>query len=273
MKDAHVYRPDSVIFDLEETVAENQKDAARFSLYHILKAVDYGEVERIARINGLDTPYWREDIRASVAGGADAIRIAKCESARDVREVEDATAAAEAEFGREAGATLLMAAIGSPRGLQNAQAICEASPRLLGVAISGGEYRKCMQTKYHPSGADMLVARGMLLIAARAAGIQCFDTAFTDLEDTEGFKAEVILIQEMGFDGKSIVSPSQIKVVHEIFSPSRHEFREAERIVQAVRDHTEEGIDVFSLDGKLLDIDFGPGTEKLPAKAKVSGLY
>jgi citrate lyase subunit beta/citryl-CoA lyase len=81
MKDAYVYGPDSVIFDLEDAVAENQKDAARFSLYNSLRSIDYGGVERTVRINGLDTPHWAEDVRASVAGGADGIRIPKCECA------------------------------------------------------------------------------------------------------------------------------------------------------------------------------------------------
>jgi len=273
MKDAYIYGPDSVIFDLEDAVAENQKDAARFSLYHALKTVDYGSVERVVRINGLDTPHWREDVRVCVAGGADAIRIAKCESAADVRDVETATAEAEAEFGRKVGSTLLMAAIESPRGVLNAQAICEASPRLFGVAISGGDFRKCMQTTYNPSGVEMLAARGQLLLAARAAGIQCFDTVFTDLDDMEGFKAEVVLIKEMGFDGKSIVNPRQIRIVHDIFAPGEQEIREAERIVRAVRENAEKGIGVFTLDGKMLDVAFVPGAERILAVAKASGLY
>ncbi|MCR5812173.1 MAG: citrate lyase subunit beta, partial [Lachnospiraceae bacterium] len=88
IKDAFIYGTDSIILDLEDAVAENQKDAARFSLYHALKSVDYGDTEVIVRINGLDTPHWEEDIRVVVAGGADGIRIAKCESADDVRKVE-----------------------------------------------------------------------------------------------------------------------------------------------------------------------------------------
>ena len=95
IKDAYIYGCDSIMLDLEDAVAENQKDAARFSLYHALTSVDYGDTEVIVRINGLDTPHWQEDVRVCVAGGADGIRIAKCESARDVRTVEAAVLAAE----------------------------------------------------------------------------------------------------------------------------------------------------------------------------------
>ena len=95
IKDAYIYGCDSIMLDLEDAVAENQKDAARFSLYHALKSVDYGDTEVIVRINGLDTPHWQEDVRVCVAGGADGIRIAKCESAQDVKTVEAAVTAAE----------------------------------------------------------------------------------------------------------------------------------------------------------------------------------
>ena len=139
IKDAYIYGCDSIMLDLEDAVAENQKDAARFSLYHALKTIDYGDTEVIVRINGLDTPHWQEDVRVCVAGGADGIRIAKCESAQDVWTVEMAVAAAEVEFGVEVGRTLLMAALESPKGILNAYEICSASERMFGVAISGGD--------------------------------------------------------------------------------------------------------------------------------------
>ena len=99
IRDPYIYHPDSIILDLEDAVAENQKDAARFSLYHALQEVDYRGVERVVRINGLDTPHWQEDVRVSVAGGADVIRIPKCVCAQDIQRVEEAVRAAEKEFG------------------------------------------------------------------------------------------------------------------------------------------------------------------------------
>ena len=145
IKDAYIYGCDSIMLDLEDAVAENQKDAARFSLYHALTTIDYGNTEVIVRINGLDTPHWQEDIRVCVAGGADGIRIAKCESAQDVHTVESAVEAAEREFGVEVGRTLLMAALESPLGIMNAYEIVTASDRMFGCAISGEtSVRACM---------------------------------------------------------------------------------------------------------------------------------
>lgn len=273
IKDAYIYGVDSIMLDLEDAVAENQKDAARFSLYHTLKTIDYGDTEVIVRINGLDTPHWQEDIRVCVAGGADGIRIAKCESANDVHVVEAAVAAAEEEFGVEKGRTLLMAALESPKGIINAYEICAASDRMFGVAISGGDFRKCMQTTPQRDGIDMVVARGQMLIAARAAGVQCFDTVFTNLDDMEGFEAEVRQNKAMGFDGKSLINPKQIRLVHQIFAPTEKEVIQAEKIVSAYREQSARGVGVFTVDGKMIDIAFVPGAERTLRLAKACGMY
>lgn len=273
IKDPLIYGADSLMLDLEDAVAENQKDAARFSLYHALKTVDYGDTEVIVRINGLDTPHWREDVRVCVAAGADGVRIAKCESAGDVIAVEKAVEAAEEEFHKEKGRTLLMAALESPKGILNAQEIAAASERMFGIAISGGDLRRTMQVSPVRGGVELNTARGLVVLAARAAGVQCFDTVFTDLNDEEGFRAEVLLDKQMGFDGKSLVNPRQIAAVHEIYAPSEKEITAAEKIVRAVRENAAKGVGVFTVDGKMIDIAFLPGAERTIALAKACGMY
>lgn len=273
IKDPLIYGADSLMLDLEDAVAENQKDAARFSLYHALKTVDYGDTEVIVRINGLDTPHWREDVRVCVAAGADGVRIAKCESAGDVIAVEKAIEAAEEEFRKEKGRTLLMAALESPKGILNAQEIAAASERMFGIAISGGDLRRTMQVSPVRGGVELNTARGLVVLAARAAGVQCFDTVFTDLNDEEGFRAEVLLDKQMGFDGKSLVNPRQIAAVHEIYAPSEKEITAAEKIVRAVRENSAKGVGVFTVDGKMIDIAFLPGAERTIALAKACGMY
>ena len=273
IKDPLIYGADSLMLDLEDAVAENQKDAARFSLYHALKTVGYGDTEVIVRINGLDTPHWREDVRVCVAAGADGVRIAKCESAGDVIAVEKAVEAAEEEFRKEKGRTLLMAALESPKGILNAQEIAAASERMFGIAISGGDLRRTMQVSPVRGGIELNTARGLVVLAARAAGVQCFDTVFTDLNDEEGFRAEVLLDKQMGFDGKSLVNPRQIAAVHEIYAPSEKEITAAEKIVRAVRENSAKGVGVFTVDGKMIDIAFLPGAERTIALAKACGMY
>ena len=242
IKDPYIYKPDSLLLDLEDAVAENQKDAARFSLFHALRSIDYRGCERVVRINGLDTPYWKEDIRCSVAGGCDAIRIPKTENEEDVHLAEKEIARAEREFGRPEGSVLIMAAVESARGVMNALDICEASERLFGIALSGGDYTKDLQTHITGTGIELMGARQNLIIAARAAGVQCFDTVYTDLNNEEGFRRDVETIHLMGFDGKSIINPRQIRIVHEIFTPDERDIIFAEKVVREIDAKKAQGI-------------------------------
>ena len=273
IKDPYIYRPDSIMLDLEDAVAENQKDAARYSLYHALQEIDYRGVERVVRINGLDTPHWKEDIRVCVAGGADTIRIAKTETAQDVHTVEEHVLAAEREFGRPEGSTLLMAALESCKGVLNALEVCKSSDRLIGIALSGGDYTKDLQTVITGTGVELQGARQQMIIAARAAGVQCWDTVFTNLDAMDVFEEEVKMIKMMGFDGKSLVNPRQIDVVHKIFTPTQKEIIFAEKVVKEIDEKKAKGIGVFTVDGKMIDIAFYDGAKRTIALAKASGVY
>jgi citrate lyase subunit beta/citryl-CoA lyase len=273
VKDPYIYKPDSIMLDLEDAVAENQKDVARFSLYHALKEIDYRGCERVVRINGLDTPYWKEDIRCAVAGGCDAIRIPKTETPEEVRAVEAEIAMAEKDFNIPAGRTLIMAAIESARGVMKALDVCESSERLFGIALSGGDYTKDLQTRITGTGVELMGARQNMIIAARAAKVQCFDTVFTNLDDMDGFRKEVETIHLMGFDGKSIVNPRQIPVVHDIFTPTQKDIIFAEKVVKEIEDKREKGIGVFTVDGKMIDIAFYDGAKRTIELAKASGVY
>ena len=273
IKDPYIYKPDSIMLDLEDAVAENQKDAARFSLYHALKEINYRGCERVVRINGLDTPYWKEDIRCAVAGGCDAVRIPKTERPEDIRAVENEIRTAEEDFGIPEGRTLIMAAIESARGVMKALDICESSERMFGIALSGGDYTKDLQTYITGTGIELMGARQNMIIAARAAKVQCFDTVFTDLDDMEGFRKDVETIHLMGFDGKSIVNPRQIPVVHDIFTPSRKDITFAEKVVKEIEEKKAQGIGVFTVDGKMIDIAFYDGAKRTIELAKASGVY
>ena len=273
IKDPYIYKPDSIMLDLEDAVAENQKDAARFSLYHALKEINYRGCERVVRINGLDTPYWEEDIHCSVAGGCDAIRIPKTESALDVQRVEAVVEECEKKYGIPEGHTLIMAAIESARGVMKALDICEASERLFGIALSGGDYTKDLQTHITGTGLELMGARQNMIIAARAAGVQCFDTVYTNLDDMEGFRHDVETIHLMGFDGKSIINPRQINIVHEIFTPTQKDIIFAEKVVKEIDEKKALGIGVFTVDGKMIDIAFYDGAKRTIELAKASGVY
>ena len=273
IKDPFIYKPDSIMFDLEDAVAENQKDAARFSLYHALQTIDYHGCERVVRINALDTPFWKEDIRCAVGGGCDSIRIPKTETAADVKLVEEEIAKAEKEFNRAEGEVLIVAALESALGVMQALEICRASERLFGIALSGGDYTRDLQTSLTGTGIELMGARQLIIIAARAAGVQCFDTVYTDLDDEHGFIKDVKRIRLMGFDGKSIINPRQIQTVHRIFTPSDADVIFAEKVVKEIDDKKTKGIGVFTVDGKMIDKAFYDGAKRTIALAKAAGIY
>lgn len=273
IKDPYIYKIDSLMLDLEDAVAVTAKDAARFSLYHALTSIDYRGSERVVRINGLDTDLWEEDIRCCVAGGVDVIRIAKTENADMVRAVEEKVVAAEEEFDREPGSTLVMAALESARGVMNAYEICKSSDRMIGIALSGGDYTKDLQTRITGTGVELMGARQQMIIAARAAGVQCFDTVWTNLDDMEGFRRDVETIHMMGFDGKSCINPRQIDIVHEVFTPTQKEIIFSEKVIREIDDKKAKGIGVFTVDGKMIDIAFYDGAKRVIMMAKAAGVY
>lgn len=273
IKDAYIYKPDSIIFDLEDAVAENQKDAARYSLFHALTTIDYRGCEKVVRINGLDTPYWREDVRCAVASGCDAIRVPKTESPQQIKLVEEEIVKAERDYQILAGKVLIMAAVESARGVMKALDVCEASERMFGVALSGGDYTRDLQTHITGTGVELMGARQQLIIAARAAKVQCFDTVFTDLDNMDGFRQEVETIRLMGFDGKSIVNPRQIGIVHDIFTPTKKDIIFSEKVVREIDEKKKQGIGVFTVDGKMIDIAFYDGAKRVLDMAKASGIY
>ena len=253
IRDVHIYGSDSIMLDLEDSVSLKEKDAARMLVYSSLKTFDYGSAEVIVRVNGLNTPFGREDFEAIVRAKPDAIRLPKTETPDDVKEAAELISQIEAQIGMEPGTVKMMAAIESARGVMNAYSIASASERLIGIALGAEDFVTDLKTSRSADGIELLTARSLILYAARAAGIDAIDTVFSDVNDEEGFAREVRLIKQLGFDGKSIINPRQIQIVHEIFTPSETEIKKAIRIIDAIREAEEKGSGVISLDGKMID--------------------
>lgn len=253
MADAHIYGPDALMFDLEDSVKLSEKDSARFLVYQALKTIDYGDIEKVVRVNPLNTPYGKADIEAMVFAGADIIRLPKSETAQDVIDVDEWITECEKKAGLEHGSIGMMAAIESGLGILNVLSIAQASPRLIGIAIGAEDFVTDLKTTRSPEGSELFTARSMLVFAARAAGIAVLDTVFADVNDDEGFRREVEIIKQLGFDGKSVINPRQIGPVVEIFTPTVKEIEHAERVVEAIKEAEEKGLGVISLNGKMID--------------------
>jgi citrate lyase subunit beta/citryl-CoA lyase len=253
VKDAYIYGCDSIMFDLEDSVSVTEKDAARSLLFHALTTIDYGDKEKVVRVNALDTPTGIADLEAMVRANVDVIRLPKTEGPEDVVFCDEQLTRIEQEIGKPVGSTGMMAAIESAAGVLVAPAIATASKRLIGIALGAEDYVTNLKTNRSPEGIELLFARSMILHAARVAGIAALDTVYSDVNNEEGFRAEVQLIKQLGFDGKSIINPRQIAPVVEIYTPTQKEIEKALAIMDAIEEAKKKGSGVISLNGKMVD--------------------
>jgi len=178
IRDAHIYGADSIMFDLEDSVAYTEKDAARLLVYNALRSLNFGSHETVVRINDLSSGLGIEDLEAVVRAGVQVVRLPKTDSAQDVIDCEREIARIERESGIPVGTTGMMAAIESANGVLNAAEIARASNRLIGIALGAEDYVTDLKTT-RSDGIELLFARCMILNAARAAGIAV--TAETNL--------------------------------------------------------------------------------------------
>ena len=253
IRDAHIYGSDCIMFDLEDSVSINEKDAARFLVYKALTSLKYGKKELVVRINDLGSGLGVTDLEAMVRAQPDVIRLPKTETAQDVTDCETEIARIEREIGLPEGKTKMMAAIESAKGVLNAYDIARSSSRLIGIALGAEDYVTDLRTTRSPEGIELLFARSMIVNAARAAGIAALDTVYSDVNNEEGFIAEATLIKKLGFDGKSIINPRQIEPLHRVFTPTEKDIIKAKAIMEAIAEAELRGSGVASLNGKIID--------------------
>ena len=271
LRDAPLYGADSIMFDLEDAVSLKEKDSARVLVHSALKTFDYGNIEIVVRINALDAG-GAEDIEAMVLAGVDVIRLPKTETAQDIIDVEAVITEVEQQNDIPVGTTKMMAAIESAEGVLNAPAIAKSSTRLIGIALGAEDYVTNMKTRRHPDGQELFFARSMILHAARAAGIAAIDTVYSDVDNTEGFEAEVRLIKQLGFDGKSVINPRQIPLVNTIYAPTEKEIQNAKEVIWGIREAEAKGSGVISVNGKMVDKPIVERAERVIALALAAKL-
>lgn len=268
---AFIYRPDSIMFDLEDAVALREKDTARMLVFHALSHPMYQDIETVVRINPLSTPFGLLDLEAAVRAGVDVIRLPKTDTPDDIYELEGHLERIEQACGREVGSTRVMAAIESAIGVINAVAIARSSPRLIGIALAAFDYVMDMQTE-RGDGTELFYARCAVLHAARAAGIDAFDVVWSDVNDEAGFLREVDLIRKMGFNGKSLINPRQIDLLHNAYAPTQEEVDHARRVIEAAEEGERNGLGVVSLNGKMVDAPIINHAQVVLERAAASGV-
>ncbi|MES9944532.1 MAG: aldolase/citrate lyase family protein [Candidatus Thiodiazotropha sp.] len=248
-----VFECDVCVIDLEDAVPLAEKDAARALAASFIRRYQSRNKEIYVRINGLDTPYYHDDLRAILPAMPDGVRLPKCESPMAAERLDDLLTEHEEILGCEIGTFKIIASIESPGGIMNAERIARASDRLVAMGFSAEDYTASLHIDRPKTGEHLLVPRQLLLMACRAAGLQAIDTVWSDTTDMAGLKDECEHIKVLGYDGKSLINPRQIDVVHEVFAPKEDEVDYALQVVDAIVQAREQGTGVVSLAGKMID--------------------
>ena len=239
---------DALILDLEDAVAPDAKEQARGQIAEAVTAGGYGRRELAIRVNGLDTPWGRDDVASAAACGPDAILLPKVETAAMVAELEALMA--------EAGApehTAIWCMMETPLGMLNAKEVAGASRRVACLVMGTSDLVKDLQAAHTPQRLPVLTSLSLCILAARAYGQAILDGVHLDLQDDEGFAASCVQGKELGFDGKTLIHPKTIAAANEVFAPSPAEVEQAHKIIAAHAEATAAGKGVVVLDGKLIE--------------------
>ena len=244
---------DAVILDLEDAVAPAEKDSARILVRNAIRYMGFGKCEVIVRINAIDTAYWQKDLDAIIPVRPSLIMPPKTACADDVLAVDAYITRLEEKLGLEHGAVGLIPLIETALGVENAFQIASASPRVKAIFLGGEDLTADLRCKRTKEGQEIFYARSRMVVAARAAGVEVYDTPFTDVNDDEGIYVDAQLAKSLGFTGKASISPRHVKAINEVFSPSMKDIDYAYEVMEAIRIGKEQGKGAVSLRGKMID--------------------
>ncbi|MFF7701314.1 HpcH/HpaI aldolase/citrate lyase family protein [Streptomyces lydicus] len=239
---------DALILDLEDAVAPDAKADARKRVAAAAASGEYGYREVTIRVNAPGTAWHADDLRAAAEAGPDAVVVPKVESADTVREVERALEAAGAP-----DRTAIWAMVETPRAMLDARAVAAASERLTVLVMGTNDLAKELHAEHVPGRAPLLTGLSLALLGARDAGKVILDGVYNDVRDPEGFEAECVQGRQFGFDGKTLIHPSQVEPCNRVFAPSADQIERSRRIIEAFDEATREGRGVVTVDGRLIE--------------------
>ncbi|MBL1091553.1 CoA ester lyase [Streptomyces sp. 9-7] len=239
---------DALILDLEDAVAPDAKTDARKRVAAAAASGEYGYREVTIRVNGPGTEWHADDLRAAAEAGPDAVVVPKVESAATVREVERALEAAGAP-----DRTAIWAMVETPRAMLDARAVAAASERLTVLVMGTNDLAKELHAEHVPGRAPLLTGLSLALLAARESGKVILDGVYNDVKDAAGFEAECVQGRQFGFDGKTLIHPSQLEPCNRVFAPSAEQIDRSRKIIDAFDEATREGRGVVTVDGRLIE--------------------
>lgn len=239
---------DCLILDLEDAVAPDAKQEARANVLAAVTAGGYGHRELAVRINGLNTPWWEDDLAAFAGTSLDAIVMPKVETADEVRTV----AGRMEQLGYPAG-TAIWAMTETPRGVLNVQAVAASHARLTVLVMGTSDLAKELRVPHTPDRIGFLASLSLCVLAARANGLDILDGVHLSLDDEAGLRAVCYQGRELGFDGKTLIHPKQLEAANTVFAPADDDVQRAARVIEAWEDARARGQGVAVLDGRLVE--------------------
>ncbi|MFI1500261.1 HpcH/HpaI aldolase/citrate lyase family protein [Streptomyces platensis] len=239
---------DALILDLEDAVAPDAKADARKRVAAAAASGEYGYREVTIRVNGPGTAWHADDLRAAAESGPDAVVVPKVDSADTVREVERALEAAGAP-----DRTAIWAMVETPRAMLDARAVAAASERLTVLVMGTNDLAKELHAEHVPGRAPLLTGLSLALLAARDTGKAILDGVYNDVKNAEGFEAECVQGRQFGFDGKTLIHPSQVEPCNRAFAPSADQIAHARKVIDAFDEATREGRGVVTVDGRMIE--------------------
>lgn len=258
---------DTVILDLEDGVAQNRKVEARTTVAEALRTLDFGERERLVRLNHVNTGLPSDEIEATAAWRPDGYIAPKAEDEADLRAVDRLLEMAEQRLGVDAGAFRLFAMIETARGVMNLKEIARATPRLEGLIFGAEDLAGDIGAVRTLAAWEVFYARSAIVTAAAAYGLQAFDMVFTDFHDAAGLETESRFARQLGYTGKTCIHPNQTAIVNRTFSPTPEEIDRAQRLVQAFEEQQTAGAGAFTFEGKMVDMPMLVAARKVLARA------
>ena len=235
---------DGLILDLEDGVAPSQKREARALVARLLRELDFGDQQIFVRINALTTEYGLEDARAASASHAPGIVIPKVESAEVVTTIASILLQPKSK---------LLCQIETPRGVFDCRAIAEASEQVAALLFGSADLSRELGATLTDDETEVLYARQHVLLAARAANVSAYDSPHFVIADLDGVRRRAVAARQLGYDGKTVIHPSHIEIVNEVFVPTPAQIAQAERIVAAMAAAHSAGRGVVTLDGQMID--------------------
>jgi citrate lyase subunit beta / citryl-CoA lyase len=239
---------DAIIFDTEDSVAPDMKATARDKVAEAVTSGAYGRRELTIRVNSIDTEWHEADVRSAAAAGPSGIVVPKIDSAADVASVERLLESAGAP-----DHTLIWAMLETPAAIERAVEIATSSERLAVLVMGTNDLAKELRAALLPGRHPLLWGLARCVNAARFAGKVILDGVYNDVRNAEGFAAEALQGAEMGFDGKTLVHPTQVEPCNEAFAPSAEEVEYSRRVIEAFEEGIAEGKGVVTVDGRMIE--------------------